>query len=60
MTPDIEEGRVVSASREIAAAHDTIFELIADPAQHPRWDGNHNLAEAPTGQRVRVSVMCSP
>lgn len=48
-----EEARVVTASREIAAAHDTIFELIADPAQQPRWDGNDNLAEAPTGQRVR-------
>ena len=32
----------------------TIFELIADPAQQPRWDGNDNLAEAPAGQRVRA------
>jgi uncharacterized protein YndB with AHSA1/START domain len=30
-----------------------IFELIADPAQQPGWDGNDNLAEAPAGQRVR-------
>jgi hypothetical protein len=30
-----------------------IFELIADPAQQPRWDGNNNLAQAPAGQRVR-------
>jgi uncharacterized protein YndB with AHSA1/START domain len=30
-----------------------IFELIADPAQQPRWDGNDNLAGAPAGQRVR-------
>jgi len=44
---------VVSASREIAAPPGQIFELIADPAQQPRWDGNDNLAEAPTGQRVR-------
>ena len=44
--------RVVSASREIAAGPTRIFELIADPAQQPRWDGNDNLAEAPTGQRV--------
>jgi len=36
---------VVSASREIAAGAGRIFELIADPAQHPRWDGNENLAE---------------
>jgi uncharacterized protein YndB with AHSA1/START domain len=44
--------RVVSTSREIAADAEPIFELIADPAQQPRWDGNDNLAEAPTGQRV--------
>jgi uncharacterized protein YndB with AHSA1/START domain len=45
--------RVVSASREIAASADRIFELIADPSQQPRWDGNDNLAEAEAGQRVR-------
>jgi uncharacterized protein YndB with AHSA1/START domain len=46
---------VVSASREIAAPADKIFELIADPSQQPRWDGNENLAEARTGQRVRAA-----
>ena len=45
--------QVVSASREIDAPASAIFELIADPAQQPRWDGNDNLAEAPEGQRVR-------
>lgn len=45
--------RVVCASREIAASAESIFELIADPAQQPRWDGNDNLAVAPGGQRVR-------
>jgi uncharacterized protein YndB with AHSA1/START domain len=45
--------REVRASREIAAGPGEIFELIADPAQQPRWDGNDNLAQAPTGQRVR-------
>ena len=44
---------MVSASREIAASSDLIFELIADPAQQPRWDGNDNLASAPAGQRIR-------
>ena len=53
MTTDQEAPRVVSASREIAAGPGRIFELIADPAQQPRWDGNDNLAEAPEGQRVR-------
>lgn len=45
--------RVVSASREIAAGPERIFELIADPAQQPRWDGNDNLAWALARQRVR-------
>ena len=45
---------VVSASREIAAPADKIFELIADPSWQPRWDGNANLVEARTGQRVRA------
>lgn len=44
--------RVVSASREISAGAAEIFELVADPARQPRWDGNDNLAEAPSGQRV--------
>jgi uncharacterized protein YndB with AHSA1/START domain len=48
-----DETRTVSASRDVAAPTDVIFELIADPAQQPRWDGNDNLAEAPIGQRVR-------
>ena len=53
MTPAQGGPRVVSASREIAAPPGRIFELIADPAQQPRWDGNDNLGEAPAGQRVR-------
>lgn len=44
---------LVHASREIAATPQTIFELIADPAQQPRWDGNDNLGHADDGQRVR-------
>jgi uncharacterized protein YndB with AHSA1/START domain len=53
MSPGEEERRVVTASREIAAAADRIFELIADPARQPSWDGNDNLATAAAGQRVR-------
>jgi uncharacterized protein YndB with AHSA1/START domain len=53
MTTHEETPRVVSASREIAARPEVIFELIADPAQQPRWDGNDNLKDAPDGQRVR-------
>jgi uncharacterized protein YndB with AHSA1/START domain len=47
------ESRVVQAGREIAAPAERIFELIADPARQPEWDGNDNLAAAPVGQRVR-------
>jgi uncharacterized protein YndB with AHSA1/START domain len=46
--------RVVSAYREIAADAARIFELIADPRQQPRWDGNDNLVDAPDGRRVRA------
>ncbi len=53
MTTEQEAPRVVSASRDVAAAAEPIFELIADPAAQPRWDGNDNLAEAAAGQRVR-------
>ena len=52
MADDTDVPRVVSASREIAAAASRIFELIADPAQQPQWDGNDNLADAEPGQRV--------
>jgi uncharacterized protein YndB with AHSA1/START domain len=50
---DAPTNRIVSATHEIAAPAERIFELIADPAQQPRWDGNANLAQAATGQRVR-------
>jgi len=53
MTTQGTEVRVLSASREIAAGAGTIFELIADPALQPSWDGNDNLAVAAPGQRVR-------
>jgi hypothetical protein len=41
-------------SRGVAADAGKLFELIADPSLQPRWDGNDNLAEASTGQRVRA------
>ena len=43
---------IVVAERVVAAPHELIFELIADPANQPQWDGNGNLAEAAPGQRV--------
>ncbi|GAB3271820.1 SRPBCC family protein [Sinomonas notoginsengisoli] len=42
----------MSYESELRAPSDAIFELIADPAAQPRWDGNDNLREAPQGQRV--------
>ena len=46
------EQRIVKATRTINAPAATIFELIADPARQPEWDGNDNLAQAPAGQRI--------
>jgi uncharacterized protein YndB with AHSA1/START domain len=54
VTSQPESDTVVSASRDIAAPAEAIFELIADPSQQPQWDGNNNLAEAPAGQRIRA------
>ncbi len=54
MTGEDQGSRVASASRDISAGASQIFELIADPSQQPGWDGNDNLSEAPTGQRVRA------
>jgi uncharacterized protein YndB with AHSA1/START domain len=53
MADDNDVPRIVSVSREITASAQRIFDLIADPSQQPRWDGNDNLAEAEPGQRVR-------
>lgn len=46
--------RIVTAERTIAADPARIFELIADAARQPEWDGNDNLAEAAPGQRVHA------
>jgi uncharacterized protein YndB with AHSA1/START domain len=46
--------RIVAVARDIAANPERIFELIADPAEQPRWDGNENLKEAAPGQRARA------
>lgn len=51
---DNTEIRVVSATRVIATSAEQLFELIADPSQQPRWDGNDNLTAASADQRVRA------
>jgi uncharacterized protein YndB with AHSA1/START domain len=48
-----EPEQIVSATRAISASAEAIFELIAEPSNQPRWDGNDNLASAAPGQRIR-------
>lgn len=50
----MDDDKVSQASLEIEAGAHEIFELIADPARQPEWDGNDNLATAAPGQRVRA------
>lgn len=47
-----DEVKITSAERIVRADPAAVFELIADPAQHPRWDGNNNLAEAVKVDRI--------
>ena len=46
--------RLIAACGVIRARANEVFELIADPARQPEWDGNGNLASAASGQRVQV------
>ncbi|GEE02588.1 hypothetical protein nbrc107696_30340 [Gordonia spumicola] len=46
--------RVVFARRPVAAPPEVIFDLIADPARQPEWDGNDNLSSSAAGQRVHA------
>lgn len=48
------ESKVVSASREISAPADVVFELIADPSWQPEWDGNDNLASSDSPRVTRT------
>lgn len=48
------ESRIVSASRHSTADAQALFDLVADPARHPDWDGNDNTSEAQQPQRVRA------
>jgi uncharacterized protein YndB with AHSA1/START domain len=46
--------RIVTVERTVNAPAEVLFELIADPARQPEWDGNDNLSRAAEGQRVRA------
>lgn len=48
------DSRVVSYDRTVDAPAGDLFELVADPALQPEWDGNDNVREARPGQRVRA------
>ncbi|MDT5019056.1 MAG: hypothetical protein QOD39_5216 [Mycobacterium sp.] len=52
MADDVD--RIVTATRVLEAGAQRVFELIADPAQQPLWDGNDNLASSPPDQRVHA------
>lgn len=46
--------RIVTAERVVHSPAAEIFELIANPARQPEWDGNDNLDVATTATRVRA------
>jgi hypothetical protein len=49
-----EDSRVASCERRVDAPASAVFELIADPARQPEWDGNGNLGSSPEGQRIHA------
>lgn len=51
----MDEQRIISASATVDAPAETIFELIADPARQPEWDGNNNLSTADSSPRVTAA-----
>jgi len=50
-----ETARVVSVERVIQAPPEKIFDLLADPTQHPRFDGSDTV-KAARGDPVRLSL----
>lgn len=46
------EQRIISAQGVVDASAPRIFDLIADPARQPQWDGNDNLSTAQSSARV--------
>lgn len=47
----MEQQQIISAQDTVYAPASAVFELIADPARQPEWDGNENL-EISQAQRV--------
>lgn len=46
------DSRVVTFERTVDASAEVLFDLVADPARQPEWDGNENLAHAEPDQRI--------
>lgn len=46
--------RQVSATKTISVAPEKIFDVLADPAQHPRFDGSGTLQAAPSNSPQRL------
>lgn len=48
--------RTVSATRVIAADRQTIFDLLADPTQHARFDGSGTVQDVQPGGPERLEM----
>ena len=48
-------GDVVTAERVVPADPQTVFDVLADPAQHPRLDGSGSVRQARAGNPARLS-----
>jgi hypothetical protein len=49
-------GYLVSASKVIAAEPQTLFDIVADPAMHPRLDGSGTVRGSRAGAPRRLSL----
>lgn len=51
----MDQSRIVSARRFIAAPAERIFAVVADPREHPRMDGRGNTTAAQDGAPITSS-----
>ncbi len=47
---------VVSVEREVAAAPQQVFDVLADPSRHPQIDGSGSVKEPHPGSPARLSL----
>lgn len=48
-------GTVVGVERVVSASPQTVFDILADPAQHPLLDGSGTVRQAHTANPARLS-----